>query len=113
MTDSLAARIVGQRVLITTSNWFFAPNGRQYRAVVGRLRGIHSAPAILGIKVNARSVDWYAEVGRMVVAGCEINHAIAVEDHEPNLDRATDFSIGQNAELKEYERLSSIFDAGD
>ena len=48
-----------QKYLITVDNWFYAPNGQNYKAVWGELIGCYNAKDILGIKVNHRSTDWY------------------------------------------------------
>jgi len=64
--------------LITTDNWFYAPDGKQYNAVWGNVEIV--SDAILGIKTNVRSSNWFAKVGReenfIVVAGCQIHYAV-------------------------------------
>lgn len=56
------ADMIGKKVLVTTDNWFFAPDGIQYRAVYGTLVGIQTSEQALGVKVNARSQDWFMTV---------------------------------------------------
>jgi hypothetical protein len=69
------------KYLITTDNWFFGPDGFQYRAVWGEVKIIEDS--ILGIKTNARSSNWYAKVGteenHVIVAGCQIHYAVKTE----------------------------------
>ena len=64
--------------LITTDNWFYAPNGKQYNAVWGNVEIV--SDSILGIKTNVRSSNWFAKVGseenHVIVAGCQIHYAI-------------------------------------
>lgn len=64
--------------LITCSNWFYAPDGKQYRAVWGKVK-VMNDEATLGIKTNAKSANWYAIVGKgdksTIVAGCQILYA--------------------------------------
>lgn len=67
---------VGDKVLVNVDDWFFAPDGEQYRAVWGTVKGIYSDVDTLGIKTDARSTNWYLEVGDMVVAGCRIHYVI-------------------------------------
>lgn len=67
---------VGNKVLVTTSEWFFAPDGREYKAVYGTLRGVFTAEETLGIKPNGKSTNWYAQIGNAVVAGCQIHYVV-------------------------------------
>ncbi len=71
---------IGDKVLVTTDNWFYAPDGRQYRAVWGTVKGIFSDTQTLGIKTNAKSTNWYAMVGSMMIAGCQIHYAVLTQD---------------------------------
>lgn len=67
---------IGDSVLVTTDNWFFAPDGQQYKAVWGEVRGIFSDEQMLGIKTNTRSTNWYAQIGNVFIAGCQIHYAV-------------------------------------
>ena len=66
------------KYLITTDNWFYAPDGQSYKAVWGEVRILEDT--VLGIKTNRNSSNWYAYVGSdekgMVVAGCQIHYAV-------------------------------------
>ena len=75
---------IGEKYLITTNDWFYAPDGESYKAVYGTVRGIYSDAETLGIKTNARSTNWYVEIGNMLVAGCQIFYAIKTD--KVNLD---------------------------
>jgi hypothetical protein len=75
------------KYLITTDNWFYGPDGGQYRAVWGEVQIIQGT--FLGIKTNARSANWYVKVGpennHVIVAGCQIHYAVACEkEPEPH-----------------------------
>jgi len=72
---------LGDKVLVTTDNWFLAPDGEQYRAVFGTVKGIHRDEEALGIKTNARSTNWYAEVGNVLIAGCQIHYAVKTKSY--------------------------------
>lgn len=67
---------IGTKLLITTDNWFFAPDGQNYRAVYGTVRGVFSDTETLGIKTNAKSTNWYVQIGKMCIAGCQIHYVI-------------------------------------
>src|SRR3546814_7562125 len=56
---------VGDQALITTDNWFYAPDGKSYRAAFGTVQAIRSSEIALGVKTNSKSTNWYVEVGNM------------------------------------------------
>lgn len=47
---------VGKKALITTDQWFFAPNGEQYKAVYGTIKGVYDSQLTLGVKTNANEL---------------------------------------------------------
>ena len=63
------------KYLITTDNWFVAPDGREYKAAWGEVEIMEDN--ILGVKTNRNSVNWYAKVGsennHIIIAGCQVN----------------------------------------
>lgn len=61
---------IGSRVLVTVDNWFVGPDGRSYKAIFGTVRAIRSDQETLGVRTNAKSTNWYAEIGNATVAGC-------------------------------------------
>lgn len=69
------------KYLVTTDNWFFAPDGQSYKAVWGDVEIL--SDSILGVKTNSRSANWYAKVGtdenHVIIAGCQIHYAVACE----------------------------------
>lgn len=71
---------LGERYLITTDNWFIAPDGEQYRAVFGTVTGVTSDDQTLGIKTNRGSTNWYVVIGNMIVAGCQIHYCIRTDE---------------------------------
>ncbi len=97
------------KYLITTDNWFFAPDGKQYRGVYGEVEIV--SDAILGIKTNVRSSNWFAKVGteenHVIVAGCQIHYAVRCEE-KPRQGKVNDFSI-ENGEVKEYLRPQQYY----
>lgn len=78
-----------EKYLITTDNWFFAPDGKEYKAAWGNVEILEDN--LLGIKTNRNSSNWYAKVGteenHIIIAGCQIHYAIKCEK-KPNSDDA-------------------------
>lgn len=70
---------IGKKALLTSDNWFFAPDGQQYRAAFGTVHEISNIEDMLGIKVNSRSRDWYIQIGNLSLAGCQIHHIIRTD----------------------------------
>ncbi len=101
---------IGDMALVTTSNWFMAPNGKQYMSVFGKVKAIQNDQETLGIKTNARSANWYLEIGNMTIAGCQIHYAI--KTNECNFGRVDAYDI-KDGECKEYTRPSQIYNAGE
>lgn len=100
---------IGDKVLLTTFACFFAPNGRQYRAVFGTIKGIHSSEDTLGIKTNNKSTNWYIEIGNMLVAGCQINYAVKTDVCNFD-DNINEFSWGESS-YHAFNRPSMIYNA--
>jgi len=97
------------KYLITTDAWFYAPDGKQYKAVWGEVKIV--SDEILGIKTNVRSSNWYAKVGtdenHVIVAGCQIHYACK-SNNQPNISLVDEYSI-EAGECKEYKRPTSIY----
>ena len=91
------------KYLITTDNWFFAPDGKQYSAVWGDVTIVDDS--VLGIKTNARSSNWYAKVGpdgkHVIVAGCQIHYAVqCLEKPEQGAVKDSKFHDGKFIDAK-------------
>lgn len=97
------------KYLITTDAWFIGPDGKQYKAVWGEVNIL--TDAILGIKTNLRSSNWFAKVGsednHVIIAGCQIHYACKCND-EPTDVLIEDYSI-EAGKVKEYVRPTSIY----
>jgi len=69
------------KYLITTSQFFVAPDGDEYRAAWGNVEILDDS--ILGVKTNRNSANWYAKVGtkdnHVIIAGCQIHYAVRSE----------------------------------
>ena len=97
----------GDKALVTTNDWFLAPDGRDYKAVFGTVKAVRTAEATLGVKPNGKSTNWYLEIGNMTVAGCQILYAIKTDHCNPG--KAKGWSTSAADGLKEYETPSRIF----
>lgn len=97
---------IGKTFLITVDNWFYGPDGKQYRGVFGTVKGVRTAEETLGIRPNGRSTNWYIEIGNIVVAGCQIHYVLRTDtcSFEPVKDWTTD-----GGTYKEFERPCVIY----
>ena len=98
----------GDQYLITSDGWFYAPDGRKYRAVFGTVHGIRESQSTLGVKTNAKSTNWYVVIGNMILAGCQIHYAVKTENVD--FGKINDSYYSENG-LKEFERESEIYNA--
>lgn len=99
--------LIGKNVLITTNNWFIGKDGRQYKAVWGALKQIHTTQETLGFTPSRQNTNWFIEVGNMVIAGCQVLYMDACE--KPNTDKAPDWSADAANGSIEYLRPSMIY----
>ena len=67
---------VGDKVIVTCDNWFYAPNGCTYRGVFGTVKAVRTAEDSLGARPNGKSTNWYLEVGDMTIAGCQVHYVV-------------------------------------
>lgn len=99
---------IGKRYLITSDSWFYAPNGKAYRAAFGTVYGIKTSEETLGVRTNAKSTNWYVEIGRLIIAGCQIHQAVRCDECEFGIIEGFDTATG---ETKYFSHPSVIFDA--
>ena len=100
---------VGKKALITTDNWFQAPDGKQYKSVFGTVHGVFSDEDTLGIKTNRGSSNWYVVIGNMTVAGCQIHYGFATETC--NLGEYEDYMTSAEHGVLKYTSPSRIYNA--
>lgn len=96
--------------LITTDNWFIAPDGREYKAAWGYVEIVEDS--LIGVKTNRNSTNWFAKVGNndchIVIAGCQIHYAIRCEQRPNNggtVTWGTDPSTGRVFECESPPRV--------
>lgn len=99
---------VGKNVLVTTEGWFFAPNGKSYRAAWGTLKGVKTAEDTLGIRPNGRSTNWYMEVGNLTIAGCQVHYVLQTD--KVDFGEVDEFSTHEGKHVIS-KRPSAIYDA--
>ena len=102
---------IGKGALITTDQWFIAPDGAQYRAVWGIVGAVKNSEQALGVKTNAKSTNWYVEIGKMTIAGCQIHYAARCDEYEVNFGDAEDSTIENGKEVRQRMK-SKIYNAG-
>lgn len=82
------------KYLITTNEWFIAPDGQQYRAAWGEVEIINDS--VLGVKTNRQSTNWFAKVGseekHIIIAGCQIYYAVK-SANKPSIDLVLDWHL--------------------
>lgn len=100
---------VGDKVLVTTDQWFIAPDGESYRAVFGTVKGVHTSELTLGVKTNAKSTNWYAEIGNMLIAGCQIHYCIKTD--KVSFDAPTREMEHQGKLFTDKQPTTRIYDA--
>lgn len=98
------------KYLITTDNWFIAPDGKQYRAAWGSVQILEDG--LLGVKTNRNSTNWFAKVGsddkHIIIAGCQIHYAVKT-DEKPNTNPVTDWNSDAASGIKLFDRPTSIY----
>jgi hypothetical protein len=102
---------IGQKILITTDNWFYAPNGNSYKAVYGTVKKILKTENFLSVKRDNRTASWGIEIGNMIIAGCQIHYAIAT-DYCSDLS-ALGWDANSEFGCKTYYRPCSIYFADE
>lgn len=99
------------KYLITTDNYFRAPDGKQYNAVWGNVTIIDDS--VLGIKTNRNSTNWYARIGtdehHVIVAGCQIHYAIKTEIEPPV--ECFDYEIHEGKKIWSKDNSTRIYKA--
>ena len=99
--------LINKKVLITTTAFFYAPDGVLYRSVWGTLKGVHQAKDVFGFTPSARHTNWFIEVGKVVITGCQVNYLIECEN-KPNTENAKGWDTHE-AKPNVYERPTGIY----
>lgn len=99
--------------LVTTDNWFYAPDGKKYRAVYGNVEIVEDS--FLGIKTNRQSTNWYAKIGteqnHVIVAGCQIQYTVKCEKENISFGKVEESSYAGGQPSLQITRDCEIYDA--
>lgn len=96
---------IGEKYLITTNNWFYGSDGRQYRAAHGTVTAILDSEQVLGIKANRHSTNWYVEIGNLIIAGCQIHYVLKTDSVEFNTVHDTSENNGVVTDIATNSRI--------
>lgn len=99
-------KFIGKKVLATTSDYFIAPNGLQYRSVFGTLHSISEDLNLVGFKVNRSHTNYAFEIGNTVIMGCRVMYIIQV--NEVNTESVNEWTLNEG-EIKFNDRPSNIY----
>lgn len=110
--------LLDKNILVTTSDWFMAPDGIQYKAIYGKLTKIYNAKELIGFDPARQHTNWVYQIGSATIMGCRIMYAIECTI-PPNMSTVTDFNCEKAVpsinpaghRSGEYERPSYIFNA--
>lgn len=100
---------LNQKVLITTNNWFYAPDGMKYSAVWGTLKNIHEAKDVFGFTPNRNHANWFVEIGNMIITGCQVNYCVICPT-KPDFEKVKHAMYGHgDGAYREFERMNEIY----
>jgi hypothetical protein len=99
---------IGDKVLVTCDNWFYAPDGIMYRGVFGTVKAVRTAEDTLGIRPNGRSTNWYLEIGNMTIAGCQVHYVVKTDN--VNCEAVDDASVVEGV-VHRHNRPTQIYNA--
>jgi hypothetical protein len=71
--------LIGKKVLVTTTGWFIAPDGKQYRALFGTLKAVSESSKTLGFSISRNHTNYFFEIGKMKLMGCQVLYMIECE----------------------------------
>lgn len=99
--------LIGKKVLVTTQNWFYAPDGKNYRAAWGTLRGVNEAGKTLGFIPNRSHANWFIDVGALTIMGCQVMYVL--DCPEKPADGMVEDYTSNDGNLKCFTRPSAIY----
>ena len=101
----------GEKYLVTTDNFFYGPDGGEYRAAWGTIEVL--GDSVLGIKTNARSTNWFVKIGsddkHIIIAGCQIHYAIKSDKKPDTSTKSKGWTADATNGLKVYDRPNVIY----
>jgi len=100
--------LINKKVLITTQNWFTAPDGKDYKSCWGTLKAIHEAGKSLGFIPNRSHANWFIEVGNMIIMGCQVMYVIDCPE-KPKMEMVKAWTSHAEKGIIEYDRPTIIY----
>lgn len=100
---------IGSKYIVTTDNWFYGKDGQQYRAVFGTLKGIFDDRFPLGVTTKSNSTGWYAQIGSVRVAGCQIHCCVECDACPTGVIK----EIHKNGESKNNENPCRVYNGDE
>jgi hypothetical protein len=99
------------KYLISTTQYFLAPDGQQYRSVWGEVEIL--SDTFLGVKTNHNSSNWYLKIGDaenfVLVAGCQVHYAVKC-DEKPNTKPVKEWTTDKQSNgTYSYTRPTAIY----
>lgn len=99
---------VGENVLITLQDWFYCPDGENYKVVWGKLKSIKKVDDLIGFAPNRPNVNWLFEIGEMIIYGCQVKTIIKCKD-KPKLTGSKGWITSAEHGLKLYDTPNVIW----
>lgn len=100
---------INKKVLITTNDWFYGKDGRQYKSIHGTLKGIHEVSKIFGFTPNRNHANWVIEIGDVTIMGCQVLYCEACEDVHAGPVKELVADDKSELGMKEVMRSSGIY----
>ncbi len=97
--------LIGKKVILTSTSWFLAPDGLQYKGAFGTLKAIHTSQETLGFTPSRSHTNWYIEIGNLHIAGCQVLQM--VKSDICNLSSCVDSTTERVRQLDKFECSSS------
>lgn len=98
---------INKKVLVTTEGWFYGKDGKTYRAIYGTLKAIHQAEKVVGFTPSRGNVNWFYEIGNMVIMGCQIMYIVQAD--EVHTGSTKDHRFAPDSSLSICDRPTEIY----
>lgn len=99
--------LIGSKVLVTTNAWFYAPDGKNYRAIFGTLKSVDEVKNVLGFTPSRSNANWMLQIGDCVVMGCQVMYLIKTDSVNTAPVEGWDSDAANG--IKVFERPAAIY----
>lgn len=105
MTNFTLEKLIGKKILATTEEWFYAPDGKNYLAIHGTLKEIHIIDGT-GLRPTRGSANYILEIGNTFINGCQINYIVQCDTVNQSNEVDTDLEFeGKFYKTKRQNRI--------